>query len=130
MQGSERADLGSETVTLCQRGDNDPRRSQPSRPAGSTRRGLEPHASSCRRCSWQQRAGPHAFVAADVPTTLPANELARYALYMYDHVQPSVDLGYPGRRLELIRLFDREGDEARAYDGLRGWPVLRESVGR
>ena len=63
--------------------------------------------------------------------TLPANELARYALYMRDNPQPDLQLGYPGQRLELVGLYDREGDAAAEWlEGEAAWTRLAETVVR
>ena len=60
--------------------------------------------------------------------TMPANDLARYAIYMQDHPQPQPP--YPGRLLELICLLDREGDQAVLHEGPAALVTLRESVER
>jgi hypothetical protein len=62
--------------------------------------------------------------------TMPANELTRYAVYMYDHPDPNPKTGYPGRRLELVRFLDRSGDFASEYVGAGGLEMLRASTGR
>ena len=46
-----------------------------------------------------------------------ANEIARYALYMHAWPEPRAPIAYPGRRLEIVALFDRDGDTATRYEG-------------
>ncbi|MCA8925374.1 MAG: hypothetical protein KDD82_26430 [Planctomycetes bacterium] len=63
--------------------------------------------------------------------TLPANELARYALYMHDNAAPDPALGYPGQVLDLIGLYDREGrGPAEWLEGDAAWARLAETVTR
>lgn len=60
--------------------------------------------------------------------TMPANDLARYAIYMQDHPQPAPP--YPGRLLELICVLDRRGAAAVLHEGAQALATLRESVDR
>ncbi|RMG06391.1 MAG: hypothetical protein D6731_25900 [Planctomycetota bacterium] len=64
--------------------------------------------------------------------TMPANELARLALYMAQHPTPRPAARYLGRKLEVVALLDRR-QENDAAELLRGRPALerlRETVAR
>jgi hypothetical protein len=60
--------------------------------------------------------------------TMPANELARYALHMHDHPEPAPARRYPGRKLRLLFFADRAGDAARIHEGPGALDALRASV--
>jgi hypothetical protein len=62
--------------------------------------------------------------------TMPANEIARYAIYMHDHPDAQPGWGYPGDKLELLVFLDRSKREARLLRGEAAWATLRESVDR
>jgi len=63
--------------------------------------------------------------------TLPANELARYALYMADHPEPRPEVGYPGARLEVVCAALREpGGGATLHTGDAALEALRGTVDR
>ena len=64
--------------------------------------------------------------------TLPANDLARYAVYMQDHPGARPEQGYPGRLLEILRCLDREESEgpSRAYAGSAAVEALRHTLDR
>mgnify|MGYP001189969627 CR=1 FL=1 len=63
--------------------------------------------------------------------TMPANEVARYALYMLDHPQPADALRYPGRKLRVLGLLDRaRGGGAELHLGPAAEQVLRLTVDR
>ena len=59
----------TEVPRESQRAEHSHRSRQPSRPAGTTRRGPAPRARRCRRWPWHQRADPHALIAIGAPTT-------------------------------------------------------------
>ncbi|MGE0708339.1 MAG: YiiX/YebB-like N1pC/P60 family cysteine hydrolase [Planctomycetota bacterium] len=83
-------------------------------------------------------SAPDRTPAAQVPgvievlgrQTMPANEVARYALYMVDHPQPQESWRYPGRKLSLLWIADRLGDGAVVLDGAEGLARLRQTVTR
>lgn len=63
--------------------------------------------------------------------TMPANEVARYALYMADHGDPEPARAYPGRRLEIVAVVERDAaGEAQVLEGAAAVTALRESVDR
>jgi len=65
------------------------------------------------------------------PTT-PANELARYAVYMEAHPEPDGRLDYPGRRLAVVRVLARDEEEGGVdvLEGEAAVEALRELVER
>ncbi|HLZ18581.1 MAG TPA: YiiX/YebB-like N1pC/P60 family cysteine hydrolase, partial [Smithellaceae bacterium] len=62
--------------------------------------------------------------------TMPANEIAKLALYMLDHKQPNASIGYTGQTLEFVRLYMKQGNGryARIYEGAQGIEVLRRTL--
>ena len=63
--------------------------------------------------------------------TMPANEVARYALYMLDHPAPDARLAYPGKKLQVLALLDRApGGGAELHIGAEAERVLRVTVDR
>lgn len=63
---------------------------------------------------------------------MPANELARLALYMNAHPEPRPTTGYPGKRLKLVALLDRPAKKgpAERLSGEAALTRLRKSVKR
>jgi hypothetical protein len=64
--------------------------------------------------------------------TMPANELARFALYMAENPEPRPHVGYPGRKLRIVALLDRREKHGPAELLLdqRARERLAESVSR
>ncbi|MHC4391602.1 MAG: YiiX/YebB-like N1pC/P60 family cysteine hydrolase [Planctomycetota bacterium] len=62
--------------------------------------------------------------------TMPANEIARYAIYMQTRPEPVAQIDYPGRRLEIIALYERTEDTAASYEGDAALNKLQEMVDR
>ncbi len=64
--------------------------------------------------------------------TFPANDLAKLVLFMNKYPEPRPELGYPGKRLELVKLYMRvEGEnQARVYEGDEALKELAKSVNR
>ena len=62
--------------------------------------------------------------------TMPANEIARLALYMLDNKQPDPSIGYAGQTLEFVCLFMKQGNgkPAKIYEGNQGIDVLRQTL--
>ncbi len=62
--------------------------------------------------------------------TMPANEIAKLALYMLDHKQPNASIGYTGQTLEFVRLYMKQGNgrSARIYEGAQGIEVLKRTL--
>ncbi len=62
--------------------------------------------------------------------TMPANEIAKLALYMLDNKQPNPSIGYTGQTLDFVRLYMKQGDgrSARIYHGAEGIEVLRRTL--
>jgi hypothetical protein len=61
---------------------------------------------------------------------MTANDIARYALHMLDHPQPSAALRYPGKVLDVLFFADRAGDGVTILDGERAVSALRTAVDR
>jgi hypothetical protein len=62
--------------------------------------------------------------------TMPANEIARYALYMAGHPEPAPTIGYPGCRLKVVAVADRHEDGATLALDDRALDALRSTVDR
>lgn len=62
--------------------------------------------------------------------TMPANEVARYALHMADHPEPAPGLRYPGRRLEVLFFVDRDGEAPVVHEGPAALEAFRATVDR
>lgn len=62
--------------------------------------------------------------------TMPATELARYAVFMQDHAAPDPAVRYPGRRLGLVFFAERRGAAAVVHEGEAALTALRASVER
>lgn len=62
--------------------------------------------------------------------TMPSNELARLSVFMQDHPEPKLTIGYPGRRLEIMKLYLKQGrlNVARSYEGAEAVRMMRRSV--
>jgi hypothetical protein len=78
--------------------------------------------------------GPKPRVPGVLPVvgrlTMPANELARYALHMQERPEGDAALGYPGRRLSVLFFADRKDPEATVYEGPEAVKALKEAVER
>jgi hypothetical protein len=78
--------------------------------------------------------GPSPRVPGLVPVvgrlTMPANEIARYAVHMYDHPQPDEGQRYPGKKLRVLFFADRKGPDAVVYQGEAALAPFRASVER
>jgi len=78
--------------------------------------------------------GPSPRVPGVLPVvgrlTMPANEVARYALYMQDHGVADAALKYPGRRLDVLFFADRRDPDAVVYEGPAAVEALRGAVDR
>ena len=62
--------------------------------------------------------------------TMPANEIAKLALYMLEHKEPDPSIGYAGQTLEFVRLYMKQDKDKPAiiYEGEQGIEVLRTSL--
>lgn len=62
--------------------------------------------------------------------TMPANEIARYVIYMADHPKADPQINYSGQTLEVISLYMKEKDEkpALVFHGQEALMELRRSV--